>query len=189
MFLLCVLKVTSGAQLRTEISSWMKAVGWRVLRVGNSSEPCSQPFQTGPGGPAMVDFLLHSQLKHGILPRNVGPSDPRVSDPGSGGRRQISCQGLQTWLLPSSCPGLLFGKGDISLQLISDVGRVGALESAGPHPARLTLSGPERLVCSIWKSIYWFGCGLPCSRAGSKCHIAKRHVQYWLLQPENTQER
>ena len=98
---LYVFKVTSGTQLRTRISCWMKAVGWHVLRVGNSSERCSQPFQTGPGGPAMVDFLLHSQgcqLKHGILSRlwdhqipgsqiqalgAEGRSPAKVSKPGS----------------------------------------------------------------------------------------------------------
>ena len=98
---LYVFKVTSGTQLRTRISCWMKAVGWHVLGVGNSSERCSQPFQTGPGGPAMVDFLLHSQgcqLKHGILSRlwdhqipgsqiqalgAEGRSPAKVSKPGS----------------------------------------------------------------------------------------------------------
>lgn len=43
----------------------------------------------------MVDFFLHSQLKHGILPRNVGPSDPGSQIQVLGGRRQISCQGLK----------------------------------------------------------------------------------------------
>lgn len=78
-----------------------------MLGVRDSSERRSQPFQTfqtGPGCPAVVGFLLHDrqcQLKHGLLPRLCDRAP--VQAPGAEGTSRAKVS--EARLLLGSHPG------------------------------------------------------------------------------------
>lgn len=98
-------------------------------------------------------------IETGPPAKTLGPrSDP---GPGAAGRPlakfEPGSSGLSSW----KCPGLPFGKGRSVFR--GSLTPVRALETVSSPPARLALSSPERLVCSIWKSAYLFGCGRPSS--------------------------
>ena len=96
-------------------------------------------------------------------------------------------------LLPGSGPGSILAssleKGDISLQLIPDRVR---LEPWKLHALlQLASCSPTRKGWFSASGKAFTGSVVVClnSRASSKCHISKCHVQYGLLQSKDTQGR